>query len=143
MDRNGDIPLAVRIILAGPSPAHHILYSEPEKWVAEIRSAATDLGDVWIEKVKFATRHLQDLKPMLERDDPLARLVRSIDDIEGRPEAVAEFLGIFDDLKRKLPVEFRDGDQLRAFSDPERRRQIAADIRHALLPRLLELPEAR
>lgn len=143
LDGNHGLPLAIRVNIVGACEAHPVLCAEPEKWVAEVRNAATDLGEVWVEKVKLQTSHQQDLTAILCRDDPLARLVRTIHELEAKPDLLDEYLGELADLKRKLPAELRDGDELVAVRDAERRKQCLEDVRQLLLPRLLAIPEAR
>ena len=143
IDRHDGLPLAVRVNIFGACEAHPELCADQDKWIAEVRNAATDLGDVWIEKVKLLTSHQQDLAAILCRDDPLARLVCTIHELETRPELLDGFLGELDDLKRKLPFELREGDQLLALSDAGKRKQCLEEVRQLLLPRLLAIPEAR
>jgi hypothetical protein len=141
--RSGDLPLALRVQISGASAAHASLSSDPERWIAEVRNLAADLGDVWIEKVKLRTSHQHDLEALLNRDDPLARLVRSIHELSAKPELIEEFLGEFDDLKRKLPAELRSGEGLRALSDDAKRQECVEGVQQLLLSRLLAMPEAR
>lgn len=143
LGRSDGMPLAVRVSVFGACEAHPALCADPEKWIAEVRNAATDLGEVWIEKVKLQTSHQHDLAAILCRDDPLARLVRTIHELEAKPELLDEFLGELDDLKRKLPSELREGDQLFALSDAGKRKQCLEEVRQLLLPRLLAIPEGR
>jgi exonuclease SbcD len=143
LSRNEGLPLAVRVNIFGACEAHPALCAAPEKWIAEVRNAATDLGEVWIEKVKLQTSHQHDLATILGRDDPLARLVRTIHELEATPELLDRFLGELDDLKRKLPSVLREGEQLVALNDPGKRKQCLEEVRQLLLPRLLAIPEAR
>ncbi|WP_433501097.1 metallophosphoesterase family protein [Sphaerimonospora sp. CA-214678] len=47
---------AVRVSLTGHSGAHLRLWREQQRLVNEIRALANDFGDVWVEKVRIATR---------------------------------------------------------------------------------------
>ena len=60
-DANGGLPLAVQVNISGACEAHPVLCGEVEKWVAEVRNAATEIGEVWVEKVKMQTSHQHDL----------------------------------------------------------------------------------
>lgn len=143
LGRHGGLPLALRVNLFGACEAHPALCADRERWVAEVRSAATELGEVWIEKVRLRTSQPGDLAAMLCRDDPLARLVRTINDLEATPELLDGFLGELDELKRKLPAELRLGDQIFALNDAAKRQQCLEEVRQLLLPRLLSLAEAQ
>jgi exonuclease SbcD len=142
-ERHDGLPLALRVRIAGPCEAHSALCSTPDRWAAEVRSAATELGEVWIEKVRIETSQQHDLASILQRDDPLARLIRSIHEMEAAPGLLDEFLPELEDLKRKLPAELREGSQLLALSDDEKRRRCLDEVRQMLLPRLFALPEPR
>jgi len=50
-------PLAVRFQVSGAGDAHDRLVADEERWVSELRAAATDLSDgsVWVEKVLVRT----------------------------------------------------------------------------------------
>jgi DNA repair exonuclease SbcCD nuclease subunit len=137
--RGGGVPLAVRVRIAGPCEAHPALCAAPEKWLAEVRNVASEVGEIWIEKVKIETTHQHDLADLLSRDDPMARLVRSIYEMEATPALLDPFLPELEPLKRKLPAELHEGDELAALSTPEKRRQVLEEVRQLLLPRLLAL----
>ena len=107
-----------------------------------MRNAAADLGEVWIEKVKLQTSQQHDLATLLLRDDPLARLVRTIHELEATPGFPEGFMGELEELRRKLPPELREGDHFLALSDAGKRKQCLEDVRQLLLPRLLAIPEA-
>lgn len=134
-------PLAARVHVSGACEAHQSLCAEPDKWVAEVRNTAAGLGEVWVEKVKLQTGQQRDLDQMLCRDDPLARLVRTIHELGTASGWPDEFAAELEDLRRKVPAELRDGDELLALSTPEKRRECLEDIRQILLPRLLAIPE--
>jgi len=133
--------LAVRVQVSGACAAHTALVADPHKWTAEVRSAATDLGDVWIEKVKFQTSLKVDLKAMLQRDDPLGRLVSAIHELDKKPELLDELASELDDLQRKLPAELRPGDSL--LGDAVARHEVLEEVRQILLPRLLSIQTTR
>ena len=78
--------LAARVVLAGASPAHDELVSQPDRWEHEMRHAASLLGagggtgggDVWVERVRFETRRPRTLEHELERSDALGDLLRLV-----------------------------------------------------------------
>jgi exonuclease SbcD len=143
IERAAGLPLALRVRIIGPCEAHPALCAEPEKWFAEIRQLAGTLGEVWIEKIKLETSHQHDLAEILSRDDPMARLIRSIHEMEVAPELLDEFLPALNALKTKLPAELLPNEQFAFLSDDARRRQCLEEVRQLLLPRLLPLTGAR
>ena len=56
-----DAMLAVRVILSGSTSLHGRLQTDPERFVAEVRSLATERGGdrLWIERVELQTRPLR------------------------------------------------------------------------------------
>jgi exonuclease SbcD len=143
IEESTGIPLALRVRIYGACEAHPMLCSAREHWIAEVRNCATDLGSVWVEKVQLHTSQQHDLAKLMGRDDPLARLVRSIHEMEIRPILLDEFQEEWADLKRKLPFEMRKGEGLRILDTDAKRQQCLEDVRQLLLPRLLSIPETR
>ena len=141
MADSGDRPLAARVVVSGACEAHRALCADPERWIAEVRGAAAESGEAWIEKVKLQTSQQRDLQAVLCRDDPLAGLVRTIHELGAAGELPAELVGELEDLRRKLPKELCEGDALLALNTDEKRRSCLEDVRQMLLPRLLAMPE--
>ncbi|GAB2464439.1 DNA repair exonuclease [Streptosporangium sandarakinum] len=52
----GDRLHAVRVSVTGSSPAHLPLWRERPRFLNEVRLAATDQGELWVEKVRIETR---------------------------------------------------------------------------------------
>jgi DNA repair exonuclease SbcCD nuclease subunit len=103
--------VCARVTLEGASRAHAALHRSPEKWTAEVRAAAADLGGdgVWVERVVVATRPAHDASALAERDDALGALVRSLRGAAGDPETIAALREALRDLAIKLPAEVREG----------------------------------
>jgi DNA repair exonuclease SbcCD nuclease subunit len=102
-------PLAARVELSGPCPAHEALLADPEQWTSQLRAAALGAAveRVWLEKIRFQT------KPDRERtlpEGPLQEVMALLDELKADPEALKE-LGndLFNDLARKMPAELRNG----------------------------------
>ncbi len=131
--------LAARIILQGASAAHDALVDDKERWEAEIRALATDLGDVWVEKVKLQSEPIIDLVALGERDDAVGQIVRALQSLRHDDERVHELIEELAELRRKLPAELRnrsDDGGLR-LDDPTTIRAALHDVQHLLLARLL------
>jgi len=141
IEESAGIPLALRVRIHGACEAHPMLCADRDRWIAEVRSCATDLGNVWVEKVLLHTSQQEDLTKLMGRDDPLARLVRSIHEMEIHPSLLDEFQEEWADLKRKLPSEMRKGEELRILDTDAKRQQCLEDVRQLLLPKLLSIPE--
>ena len=131
-------PLALRLIIAGNSKAHAGLIANPEQCINDIREVATDIstGDIWIEKVKIKTAAQIDIEEMRNRDDAIGELLRSIDNLSIDRESLSGMIDEFSDLKRKLPVELRQGEDSINLDDPEQLEEIIADVKQILFARL-------
>jgi DNA repair protein SbcD/Mre11 len=134
--------LAARITVTGESRAHDLLARDADRFDNDVRAAAIDLGDVWIEKVRLSTRARIDLDERLARDDGLGTLLRRLRAAAGAPEAIARHAEVLEDLRGKLPLEARDGDDAIALDDAEYLASALRDATELLLPRLLARSDA-
>jgi len=138
-------PLAARVRLEGACPLHDDLVGDPERWTAEIRALASGFGDaLWIEKVQMRTGRAGDLG-VLERDDALGGLLRTLRELEADDAGLAGLAESFADLERKLPPELFDlseGAEAARPTDPEGLRARLDEAKDLLLARLLSTPEA-
>ncbi|MEZ4301865.1 MAG: DNA repair exonuclease [Polyangiaceae bacterium] len=120
--------LCARVSLTGPTRAHTSLHLHPDRWLAEIRAAASDLGGdgIWIERVAFDTRPPHDPASLAARDDALGALVRALTAAPADDAAVAALHEVLRDLSVRLPPELRDGpDALRLDDDTTLRALLA------------------
>ncbi|MDY0040874.1 MAG: DNA repair exonuclease [Desulforhabdus sp.] len=139
MDDSDGRLLALRLRIFGLCRAHSDLMLLTNRWVNEMRMAATDIsgGNVWIEKIQIQTQSRSSLDEMRRRDDAVGGLLRSIQRL-GADDA--EFLSILDELqdfRRKLPPEMQYGDDAIDLHDPALRKEIIEDVKQLLLARLL------
>lgn len=144
----GDRLLAARVVLAGASPAHDALVREPERWLHECRTLASDLGapEIWLERLELATRPRRDLARLLERDDALAGLLGRIDALEQSPIEWGAVLAELAELKQKVvvPLAAHDDDLIVAPldrfdpTDPDWLRARLPAVRDLLWSRLLD-----
>jgi len=143
-DAAGGRILAVRVRLVGTSEAHGHLSSDPEHWTNQIRATVFDISnDVWIEKVVFHTKTPIDLETLLEHDDPVGGLLRTLQKMRSKNQNdVRELLKEFGDLKNKLPAEYRQLDEAIDFNDPASLTPLIEDVEQFLVPRLLERTES-
>jgi DNA repair exonuclease SbcCD nuclease subunit len=130
--------LAARVQVVGASAAHAALSRDSERFVAEIRALGSEIGgdELWIEKIRFATRGAIDLAEVAQRDDAVGQVFRGIralrQSVEGRAELVRE-LGT---LTSRLPVPLKSGPLALNFDDPAGLDALLEDVEQMLLPRL-------
>ncbi|HZO12083.1 MAG TPA: DNA repair exonuclease [Polyangiaceae bacterium] len=125
-------PLAVRLRLVGSSAAHGALVDDPERWESAIRAAASDVGEVWIEKIEIATEPSFLLEELSAREDAIGQVARSLSLHAGE---VGAFIDDLAELRRKLPREVREDRGLR-LDDPAVVRDALVDAQQLLLARL-------
>ncbi|UGQ08981.1 DNA repair exonuclease [Yinghuangia sp. ASG 101] len=90
------LPLALRVSFTGPSDAHQALWRDLDRVDNEIRAAAGDLDDIWVEKVRVATTH--PVRP--DRFDDVTEL---IGDLRATATAIRADPAALDKLVRGLP----------------------------------------
>lgn len=130
---------AVRVRLRGATRAHGALHRKREGWQADARSFATGVssGRVWLEKILFETTPAADVAALAARGGVIGELVAEIDAIRTSPGRLAELAGSLKDLRGRLPVAARDGDDPLQL-DADFVRALLADVESTLLPRLVE-----
>jgi DNA repair exonuclease SbcCD nuclease subunit len=99
-----DSMLAVRVTLRGASPLHGRLQTDPERFVAEVRSLATEIGSdrLWIERVEIQTR---PVGAVTVPDGPFEELQEVIAQLGSDPVSMNSVVAELAELKRKLPAE--------------------------------------
>ncbi|HEX4478790.1 MAG TPA: DNA repair exonuclease [Polyangiaceae bacterium] len=130
-------PLGARVILRGATRAHAALFAEPERWENQIRLEATAEhgAELWIERVRFATSLPLAAGDLEARDDAVGQVIRAIR--ASRNETGDERLvRIFDELKKKLPLEVRDGPDPILLDDPRFIEALFDDVERMLVPGL-------
>lgn len=131
--------LALRVRVVGRCNAHRSLLADQERWKNELRAQATDLsgGTVWVERVDWATTPLDEWYGGLGVDDPLSGLIRSI----GRRDCDEGLLAAFEkevaDLRRRLPAELGQDQELLHLAGAELAGRAIDDVKHLLVSRLL------
>jgi DNA repair exonuclease SbcCD nuclease subunit len=99
--RQGDgLPMAVRVTLGGPTPAHERLAVDWQRIVQEVRNQAIQAADgqLWVEKV------VQRTKPFCPPDEaaldgPLGELLSLVRDLQADEAALAELAAEFPELR--------------------------------------------
>jgi hypothetical protein len=129
-------PLAIRLQLVGKSPLHAELHRDSAALTEEFRGLAAGLGELWLEKVRFATQRPVALVTDLGEETPMADLVRAIERLDFEPAALMELVPEIAGLQSKLPPELLHEGGLIATS-PEWTGSLAEDIKEMLIARLL------
>jgi DNA repair exonuclease SbcCD nuclease subunit len=134
-------PLAVRVDVRGACRAHQQLAAEPQRWTAELHSAATLVGGgrVWIEKI---VRHTSlptdaDLESL---DGPMGELASMIRDLQADETQLAALIASIPELatlQSRLPGELTEGVDPLRLTDPAWVRSQLEDVREYLAHRLL------
>ena len=136
--RDPDRMLAARISITGATRANGSIRRNVEQLVANLRATATDIDDVWLEKIAVETRGVIDRTKLAEEPTAAGHLARRLASIRGDDKELAALAEIFADLEKKLPPELREGDGALHFSDIATLRALVDDVESTILPRLLE-----
>ena len=128
-------PLAARVILEGKSFLHERIRRNEEKLREECRALAADLGDVWLEKFRIASRP-SSAGPD-EADTPLAGLLRAVADLRLDSASLTELVPEFEGLRSRLPADLLGEDD--PFNPDEEGLCVVRDeVRDLLMARLAE-----
>jgi DNA repair exonuclease SbcCD nuclease subunit len=134
--------LAARITVSGACRAHSMLSNHYERFVAECRALANDIGSqVWVEKVRLLTC-AETRMDELTRSDPLTDLLRFIRELKEDEPELLRLSGGFKDLRQKLPVELVSGPDAINL-DRRTCSQLLDEAEQILLPLLLDQETSR
>ncbi len=141
IDAAGERALCARIVVKGASRAHAALTRDPDKFRIELCSAATDIGDVWIEKVGIRSHTMADLNKLAQRDDVIGALLVKLRAIAGDETQLSKLTGTFDDIVNKLPTEYMHHPGSFNVKDMEVVKNLVSEMAHYLLPDLISESE--
>jgi DNA repair exonuclease SbcCD nuclease subunit len=135
----GDLLIAARVQFRGAFDAHVDLVGDPEKWISEIRAAATDVsgGTIWIEKVRFGTRSRISLEERLAQNDPVADLLRLVQELQPGDEILNPLKDELTALRTKLPAELLQDSPVFDLDSPEAARETLESAKQFLITTLL------
>jgi DNA repair protein SbcD/Mre11 len=120
--------LVVRVGIDGVDGRLQELHRDIERWTAEVRARATELPNVWIERVKFAPLRERGGEALQDRGDLFGQILQAIQAVREGPELRAEFLSEFIDIKNKLPAEVRYGEGNVRLDDPDLILELVDDV---------------
>jgi len=126
---------AVRVRITGATAAHEQLSARFERVVEEIRALTLDLSaETWLEKVELETRPSAARAELREREDAIGELVRGLGNLSQDDAALSELAAELLELKRKLPLELREGPDAIDLESPEAMRRLLTEVEQTLLP---------
>jgi len=130
--------LAIRLVLTGTSPIHGKLLDQTTQWTEGFRSIAVQLGEMWLEKVRFQTSRKVSLEEMFGKDTPIAGLLKSIQQIELDGDTLFGLVPELSSLKNKLPAEIQTGDEPFLDPSPDKIEGLRNEIQELLIAKLLQ-----
>ena len=138
----GELPLAVRVIVTGRCPAHRTLAAAPEVWANHVRAAAAQAGEVWVEKVKFQTADAAgaDAGVVAMDEGPLRELAALVEELSGDDQRLLELAEELAAFKKKLPAELLSdavGEEPLRLEEPAFWRSVLAQVEPLLRTRLV------
>jgi len=136
-DPDPDTLLAVRVILSGTTALHGRLCAEPERFVALVRSLATDRGgdQLWVEKVELK---VDPPRGGMMVDGPIEELLDVLDQYRTEPGSLQTVIEELADLKRRLPSELASDPDSPRLGDEEWLRTLLGQVQPLLLDVLLK-----
>jgi hypothetical protein len=131
-------PLAVRVEINGPTPAHHQLAAQPSHWTAEIEAVARQITavPVWIERITRKTLLPIHLDLAQASEGPIGELVRYITKARNDEATMAFLSAALDELQQKLPAEVTERSGAVPLNSPSCVSELLDDVRHLLAYRL-------
>ncbi|MGD9331169.1 MAG: DNA repair exonuclease [Desulfobacterales bacterium] len=132
--RHDPLPLIIRVTFGGETAAHGQIQGDLEYWEEAVRATAVaQFGDrVWVEKVRLATRGAARSPGTSIGPGPLRELEKLVAETLADNERLCALGDDLTGLFRKLPAEYRRGDDAIDLSDPDDLRQIVEQA-HAML----------
>lgn len=120
---------AIRIHLAGVTPAHGMLHADAANLTNEIRALATDIGNgmLWVEEVRLLTTAPRET--IVTTNDAVEELLHTIASwVEDEQHVASLAEDIFHDLALKLPHEFLAGEDGLDPLNPEVLKAMLAEV---------------
>lgn len=129
--------LAVRLELSGECPVHSGLFEESARLTQEFREIAAGLGSMWLEKVLFKTTGKVRLGEALDKESPLAALLRGVEKCEFDADSLLELAPEISSLKSKLPAVLAGADSSLLPEGEEEIGMLRNQVRELLLAALI------
>jgi DNA repair protein SbcD/Mre11 len=131
---------ALRLTITGRTAAHADLVLHQDLYRNQIRAASFEIGEnIWLEKIRFATRTAIDLDALFAHDDPVAGLLKSIRAMRAAGAIDEKMIQEeFADLKSKLPPEYKKQPDVPDFDNPATLLGFLDEVEQFLIPKLFE-----
>ncbi len=126
-------PLMLRLELHGSCPFHGELVRDLRYWEHSLEGLAIDIGEIWLEKILFHTRHPGDLDPAALGGSPMEAFFQAIDHEAVELLQAPELRKLLD----RLPAELLRTQPL-VPEDPDEQQLLVQEIRDMVLARILE-----
>jgi DNA repair protein SbcD/Mre11 len=140
LEENDGMPLAARLYIIGKTAAHEEIFSDPERWMNDIRSVALDScnGRVWVEKIKIGTRLPDSGRFLGQKNGAIGELLKLFDELSEETAVHPDLIAELADLERKLPLELKTMEEGLKFNDTEWMKVTLDQVRPILVKRLLK-----
>lgn len=127
---------AVRLLIHGESPLHHLEAEQPGTLAAAIQAATQDLDDVdlWLEQLRLELRSPLDRTAMAERVDAVGEVVRLVNAIGADDVSLKTWVSQQLDEMKDVPSALADA--VPAMLDVEAMRAYLADAEATVLAQL-------
>lgn len=140
LDSGEGRPVVTRLELRGATTMHQKLQANLIPWADALRTQAADLGGerLWLEKIRLRTREQLDLDTLIQSNEALGGLVRSLLNLDLDAQALREIDPDFDAFQNKLPAELLSGEEAFDPLHPGQWAEIREDVKNLLVAQLLE-----
>ncbi len=108
----GGRTLSLRVRLIGETRAHSLLVQQRERIENELRARSLEMGDVYLERIQFATRSRLVAGSLLERHDAVGDLFRSLERMAEDSDHVKEMWEVLLGPLGGVPTELLRHDDL-------------------------------
>ena len=124
---------AVRVSIEGASRAHELCLQRAEQLIEEVRALSLDLpGEAWLEKVELSTKPLGERALLREREDAIGEMLRGLGSLASDESALTELALELGELKKKLPLDLREGPDAIDLDSHEAVRALLSSIEETL-----------
>ncbi|VAX39200.1 DNA repair exonuclease family protein YhaO [hydrothermal vent metagenome] len=135
--KNAGLPLAIRVVFNGASPAHHSLLANKQSLINGIRAVAIESGrgDIWVEKVKVQTTPIHKILSEEISLTAIGELATLFSESRNDLTKLTEMKFSLTDVVKKLPNEMKE---TIPSDDPEWLRSLLTEAESWLISQLLK-----
>lgn len=135
---NDERRLISRIRIQASESLHQRFWADPEKWIAEARSALFNHcgEDAWLEKLRISPAQPDNETVVEPESGAMAELDQLSEEVCGNPEELARWGGEIRELYAHLPQHLKEGEDAIAITDPDWIKRAISDSRQLLQGRI-------